>query len=197
MKLFFKLLVVVLLSSGLVQARSANVSDTKAGYNDGCQSARGHYTRSAYKYRHSTRYHSGWRKGKRACARKRHAVKKRHTPKKRHHVKRRTRTHYASCNSEVSWIAFRRGWTHGNRSAKGHFRVDKRGCAAYRQGWVNGYRDCHCGDLKKPDTYAEGYYAGCSSVFSLKIRDDRYYRTRSGYRNGWKQGYRDCRGNYR
>jgi len=164
-------------------------SDGRAGYHDGCRSARGHYTRSSYKYQHSKTYHRQWRKGKRHCARPRKKVVRR-----RHHVKRTV--HYRPCNTQVPWEAFRRGWRHGNRSARGHFYVDRRGCAAYRQGWVNGYRDCHCGDLKKPDTYAEGYYAGCSSTFSLKIRDNYYYKTRAGYRHGWIQGYQDCRGLY-
>jgi hypothetical protein len=35
------------------------------------------------------------------------------------------------------------------------------------------------------------------SVASVKVRDDYYYKTRSGYRHGWIQGYRDCRGMYR
>ncbi len=184
----------LLLLGGTADAKMS--SDSKAGYNDGCRSARGHFTRSAYKYRHSTRYHRSWLRGKKACARRhvkrtRHRV--RHTTTRRHHA----RTRYGACNTEVPWIAFRRGWAHGNRSARGRFYVDHRGCAAYRRGWVSGYRNCHCGELKQPDSYAEGYYAGCSSVASLKIRDDYYYKTRSGYRHGWIQGYRDCRGMYR
>jgi len=174
----------------LVPAYAQTTPDAKAGYHDGCRSARGHYTRSAYKYRHSSRYHRGWLRGKRACART-HA-RKRHVA---HH--RRVRSHAAACNTETPWIAFRRGWRHGNRSARGHFYVDRRGCADYRRGWVSGYRNCHCGDLKRPDSYAEGYYAGCSSVARVRIRDDYYYTTRPGYRRGWIQGWRDCRGIYR
>jgi hypothetical protein len=185
MRILIKVLIVLILSVGMAEGKS---TDSTAGYSDGCRSARGHYTRSKYKYKHSTHYHKAWLKGKRACVRKR-------VTKKHRHVKHRTK--YVSCNTEVPWTAFRRGWRHGNRSAKGHFYVDRRGCAAYRQGWVNGYRDCHCGDLKKPDSYAEGYYAGCVSVASVKVRDDYYYKTRSGYRHGWIQGYRDCRGMYR
>jgi hypothetical protein len=187
---FFKIVLMLVFTIGAVQARSSSTPDYQAGYDDGCSSAKGHYTRSAYKYRHSSRYHSGWLKGKKGC------VKRKVTKRKvrRHRTKK---TYYKSCNSEVPWTAFRRGWNHGNRSAKGRFYVDRRGCAAYRQGWVNGYRDCHCGDLKKPDSYAEGYYAGCVSVSSFKIRDDYYYTTRSGYRHGWIQGYKDCRGIYR
>jgi hypothetical protein len=186
MRVIFKFFILGVLSVGFINAATL---DTKAGYSDGCRTAKGHYTRSAYKYKHSKTYHRGWLRGKRTCKRTR--VKK-HIRKR--HVAKRT---YSSCNSEVPWTAFRRGWNHGNRSAKGRFYVDRRGCAAYRQGWVNGYRDCHCGDLKKPDSYAEGYYAGCVSVSSFKIRDDYYYTTRSGYRHGWIQGYKDCRGIYR
>ena len=186
---FIKTLLILSLSIGWVQAASST-SDKTAGYNDGCRSAQGHYTRSAYKYSHSKVYHRAWRQGKRSCVRKKKKVR-------HHHVRRHKVTHYSPCNTEVSWVAFRRGWRHGNRSARGHFYVDRRGCAAYRRGWINGYRDCHCGDLKKPDSYAEGYYAGCSSVFSLRIRDDYYYRTRSGYAHGWIQGYKDCRAVYR
>lgn len=188
MRHFFTLVLILTMTLGLAQAKTT--SDTKAGYNDGCRSARGHYTRSAYKYRHSTRYHSSWRKGKRACTKK-------HTVKKHTVHRHRSTQKYVACNTETPWVAFDRGWRHGNRSARGHFYVDHRGCGAYRQGWVSGYRDCHCGTIKNPDSYAEGYYAGCSSVFSIKMRDNYYYKTRSGYRHGWIQGYRDCRGNYR
>ena len=188
MKILFRYILMFVLMAGLVQAKV--VSDSKAGYNDGCRSARGHYTRSAYKYRHSTRYHQSWLQGKKACSKK-------HTARKRTVRRRHTARKYVACNIETPWIAFRRGWTHGNRSARGHFYVDRRGCAAYRQGWVSGYRNCHCGNVKNPDTYAEGYYAGCSSTFRTTIRDDYYYSTRSGYRKGWQQGYRDCQGMYR
>jgi hypothetical protein len=97
----------------------------------------------------------------------------------------------------VPWTAYRKGWDDGLRSAKGRFRIDRRGCVAYRRGWVNGYRSCHCGDLKKPDSYAEGYYQGCASTHDIVIRDGYYYRTSPGYKHGWVQGYRDCRGIYR
>lgn len=189
-KKFFVIVIFLIgtITPGLQAA--SGTSDKTAGYNDGCRSARGHYTRSAYKYSHSKAYHNAWRKGKRSCVRKKKKIRRRH-------VHRRKATRYRPCNTEVSWVAFRRGWNHGNRSARGHFYVDRRGCAAYRQGWINGYRDCHCDDLKKPDSYAEGYYAGCSSIFSLRIRDDYYYRTRPGYAHGWLQGYRDCRAVYR
>jgi len=182
------LLMMFVVAVGVANPAQSGTSDKTAGYNDGCRSARGHYTRSAYKYSHSKGYHRAWRQGKRSCVKK----KIRHR-----HVRRHKVIHNRPCNSEVSWVAFRRGWNHGNRSARGHFYVDRRGCAAYRRGWINGYRDCHCGDLKKPDSYAEGYYAGCSSTFSLRIRDDYYYRTRSGYAHGWVQGYKDCRAVYR
>jgi hypothetical protein len=188
MKLLTKLLIIGLVFGTMLHARPAASSDAKAGYNDGCRSARGHYTRSAYKYKHSGAYHKGWLRGKRACKRRKTLKRDR----KRHTSKR-----YRSCNTEVPWEAFRRGWEHGNLSARGRFRVDRNGCAAYRQGWVSGYRDCHCNDLKKPDSYAEGYYAGCVSAPQLTIRDDHYHRTQAGYREGWKQGYKDCRAMYR
>ena len=168
-------------------AQVAQSADAQAGYHDGCMSGRGQYTRSAYKYKHSKVYHRAWRKGKHSCARK----------KKRVHRRYRKVPRHRSCNQEVPWVAFRRGWNHGNRSARGDFYVDRRGCAAYRQGWISGYRDCHCGTLKNPNRYAEGYYAGCSSIFSLKIRDDYYYRTSLGYAKGWIQGYKDCKAVYR
>ena len=187
----FTMLVLFVTVFGLANPLQASASaDAKAGQHDGCSSARGHYTRSAYKYSHSKVYHRAWRKGKRSCVRTKKKIR-------HHHVRHHKVTHSSPCNTEVSWVAFRRGWNHGNRSAKGHFYVDRRGCAAYRRGWINGYRDCHCGDLKKPASYAEGYYAGCSSIFSLRIRDDSYYRTHSGYAHGWMQGYKDCRAVYR
>ena len=187
-RIVIRIMLLLSLTFALTQAALGTVADRQAGYHDGCRSARGHYTRSAYKYSHSKRYHRGWRQGRRACARK---TKVRHP----HHASRKIR--YRSCNSAVPWKAFQRGWYHGNRSARGHFHVDHGGCAAYRQGWVNGYRDCHCGDRKNPHNYAEGYYAGCMSIYSVPIRDDYYYQNYSGYRNGWRQGYQDCRSVYR
>ena len=188
------LLMVIVMAAGVAKpAQTGTSADAKAGYHDGCSSARGHYTRSRYKYAHASRYRHGWLRGKRACARTK--VRKHHRvrhPRAYHH-----RRKVGSCNTEVPWVAFRRGYDHGYRSAKGHFYVDRRGCAAYRRGWVSGYRACHCPDRQKPDSYASGYAQGCSSVSSLKIRDDLYYQTSRGYRHGWIQGYRDCRGMYR
>ncbi len=184
---------ILLLFGGTIEAKTS--ADYTAGYHDGCSSAKGHYTRSRYKYANSSRYHRGWLKGKRACAKKR-PVK---NTKKRKKVVRHTksRNNVGVCNTEIPWTAFRRGWDDGLRSAKGRFYVDRRGCAAYRHGWISGYRSCHCGDLKKPDSYAEGYYQGCSSTNDTMIRDDYYYNRSSKYRKGWIQGYRDCRSIYR
>ncbi len=192
-KSFAKVLLIglLLLLGGSMEARVS--SDYTAGYNDGCLSARGHYTRSAYKYRHSTHYHKAWLKGKRVCL-----TKRKYTKKKRKKIThRRKRAYVGPCNTEVPWVAFRKGWDDGLRSAKGRFYVNRRGCAAYRRGWISGYRSCHCGELKKPDSYAEGYYQGCSSANDIKLRDDYYYGKSSGYRKGWIQGFRDCRGIYR
>jgi hypothetical protein len=189
MKMLLTILTLLVVSIATMQG---GTSDSNAGYSDGCRTAKGHYTRSAYKYKHSKIYHKRWLRGKRACRKK--TVKK-HVRKR--HATKTTKRKYRSCSSEVPWTAFRRGWNHGNRSAKGELEVDPNGCAAYRQGWVNGYRDCHCDDRRKPYTYAEGYYAGCMSVASVKIRNEDYYRNRSGYHHGWTQGYQDCQGVYR
>jgi len=197
MKLFVRMGLIVLLAVGVAGAKTpAGSADSRAGYHDGCSSARGHYTRSRYKYAHSKSYHRAWLRGKRKCA---HRPKARHHRLKRHHARRHhthTRRHVAPCNTQVPWEAFRRGWDHGYRSARGHFFVDRRGCAAYRQGWVSGYRACHCPDRQKPDSYASGYAQGCSSTAHLKIRDNLYYKRSRSYRHGWIQGYRDCRGIY-
>ncbi len=183
------LLTALVMAVGVAKPARTDISaDAKAGYHDGCSSARGHYTRSRYKYAYSSIYHREWLRGKRACVRT--------GVRKQHRVHHHTRT-YGTCNSEAPWIAFRRGYDHGYRSAKGHFYADRKGCAAYRRGWVSGYRACHCPDRQKPDSYAGGYVQGCSSTHELKIRDDLYYRTSRSYYYGWNQGYKDCRSLYR
>ncbi len=158
--------------------------DYRAGYNDGCSSSRGHYTRSAYKYRHSSSYHSGWRKGKRSCTR--HGTSKRKAHRTRQY-------HTKSCNTEAPWVAFQHGWDDGYRSAKGQYRRNSRGCASYRYGWVSGYRSCHCAELRRPDSYVEGYHDGCTSrAGGETIIEEGYYQTSLRYHKGWRQGHNDC-----
>jgi len=105
--------------------------DREAGYSDGCASARGHYTRSSYKYRHSKAYHAAWRQGKRSCRRIR---------KPRRHRSRQLR----HCDTETAWDAFSRGYDDGFRAAKRGTMLHGRGCAAYHRGWESGYRACAC-----------------------------------------------------
>jgi len=194
MRFFIRSFLAVALLVGLTSAhpsgRPISTPDSSAGYHDGCQSARGHYTRSAWKYRHSTAYHRAWLQGKRACARK-HTKKR---TKRRHHVRRKHPVKTAVCDrtDENSWDAFRRGWRDGLRSAKGHFRVDRRGCAPYRRGWISGYRSCKCPQNRRPDTYDRGYYHGCNSVIEFKIKDEYQFLNSTPYRKGWNQGWRDC-----
>jgi len=130
MKVAVKWIVVWAVGFGMLYAGS----DRKAGYNDGCSSGKGHYTRSVYKYRHSKAYHSGWRKGKRACARK---------VKSRRHTRVR---HVRSCNTEVPWEAFRRGYVDGFNAAKRGSQRHGKGCSEYHRGWESGYRSCGCID---------------------------------------------------
>lgn len=184
MRQFLRIIVIgaMLFFGGLVQAKGS--LDYKAGYNDGCSSSRGHYTRSAYKYKNSKSYHKGWRKGKRSCV-KRKRTKRKARSSRKHYVK--------SCNTESPWVAFQRGWDDGYSSAKGRYRRSSRGCAAYRHGWVSGYRSCHCSDKRKAHSYTEGYNSGCiSGAGGVDIKDEGYYRSSSKYRKGWNQGYRDC-----
>jgi hypothetical protein len=180
----------IAVSAGHPSGRPVSTPDAHAGYADGCQSARGHYTRSRYKYRHSTLYKQQWRKGYRACKRKKrtrtHRVKRPHTSALR-----------CDKTTENPWDAFRRGWRDGLRSAKGHFRVDRRGCAPYRRGWISGYRSCKCPKTRRADTYDRGYYHGCNSVIEYKIKDEYQFGRSVPYRNGWNQGWRDCRSIYR
>ncbi len=177
-------------AGGQTESCPTGAADTKAGYNDGCRSGQGHYTRSSWKYTHSSRYRAAWLRGKKACTRTQAPVRPAaRTP--------RSAPAHSSCTNEVSWEAFRRGWKDGYASANGHFYVDRRGCAAYRHGWVSGYRDCHCPETQRPDSYDRGYYHGCHSVYNFKIRDDKQYRHAEAYRVGWDQGYRDCQGRYR
>jgi len=168
---------VLLFSGGAVQAKGT--PDYRAGYHDGCSSARGHYTRSAYKYHHSGTYRSAWRKGKRSCS--------------KHKVHHRRKQSTKRCNTEAPWVAFQRGWDDGYRSAKGQYRRSARGCASYRHGWVSGYRSCHCAAQRRPDSYVEGYHDGCvSRAWGENIREDKYRKSTPRYRKGWMQGYSDC-----
>jgi len=116
---------------GMLYAAGAG-SDRLAGYKDGCSSAKGHYTRSQYKYRYVKAYHDGWRKGKRSCIYK--GRSHRYTGIKRSY----------HCNTEVSWDAFRRGYDDGVRAAKRGIQRHARGCAEYHRGWESGYRSCTC-----------------------------------------------------
>ena len=172
----------LLLFAATAQAKTS--PDYSAGYHDGCTSSKGNYTRSAYKYRHSGAYHRGWRKGKRSCRRYRSSKRKVHRASK-HYTK--------NCTTEVPWVAFRKGWDDGYRSAKGKYYRNSSGCAAYRRGWVNGYRSCHCAVRRTPDSYTEGYYSGCtSSAGDEEIMNEGYYQTSPRYRKGWREGYNDC-----
>ena len=172
----------LLLFAGVAQAKTS--PDYRAGYNDGCSSSRGHYTRSAYKYRHSSTYHSGWRKGKHSCTRHRTSKRK---------VRRRYQYRAKKCNTEAPWVAFQHGWDDGYRSAKGKYRYSDRGCASYRHGWVSGYRSCHCAAQRRPDSYVEGYHDGCASrAGGEEIKEEGYYQTSPRYHKGWMQGYEDC-----
>ncbi len=190
MKVLRNLTLVFSLLIGMTAAhpsgRPVSTPDSSAGYHDGCQSARGHYTRSAYKYSHSEAYHRAWLRGKRACARKK-------TTKTRR-VRRKHTTKAAVCDrtQENSWDAFRRGWRDGLRSAKGGLRVDRRGCAPYRRGWISGYRSCKCPASRRPDTYDRGYYHGCSSVIDFQVKDEYQFLHSAPYWKGWNQGWRDC-----
>jgi len=176
---------VLLLSGSIASAKGS--PDYRAGYNDGCSSSKGHYTRSAYKYRHSGAYHKGWRKGKRVCSKRRTFKRKVH-----HRPVKKQRT--LRCNTETPWIAFQRGWDDGYRAARRGERTEPRGCASYRHGWVNGYRNCHCSEQRRPDSYVSGYYDGCTTrAGEEEIKQEAYYQSSLRYRRGWTQGFSDCR----
>lgn len=164
-------------------AHAKTSPDYRAGYNDGCSSSKGHYTRSAYKYRHSRVYKMAWRKGKRIC-------KKYKKPNRKIRHKTVARNGTKRCATEAPWVAFQRGWDDGYRSAKGRYISDSRGCAAYRRGWVSGYRSCACKDSRDKDKYTSGYYHGCMNSYGYGTEINN--NDSSAYRRGWKQGLEDC-----
>ena len=129
MKQIVRWIVIGILGSGMLLYAGG---DRAAGYSDGCRSAKGHYTRSNYKYRHSKAYHRGWLQGKRGC--KRFRKTRRHTAAKSRHY----------CNTEVDWDAFSRGYDDGFRAARNGTGKHGQGCAAYHRGWESGYRACAC-----------------------------------------------------
>ncbi|NKQ40784.1 MAG: hypothetical protein HF962_04355 [Sulfurovum sp.] len=185
-KEFLRILIVGMLLFFASLAQAKGNPDYRAGYNDGCSSGKGHYTRSAYKYRYSSSYKSAWRKGKRTCT-------KRSKTKRKIRRKPVVKSYAKSCSTEVPWEEFLRGWDDGLRSAKGRYTKERKGCASYRHGWVSGYRSCQCVDDRRVDTYVEGYHSGCkSSTEKDMIRNDSYFQSSPKYHQGWTQGFKDC-----
>ncbi len=182
-----KTLLMLIMSIGWIHA--STTSDKAAGYDDGCRSARGHYTRSAYAYRHSQAYHRAWRRGKRHCT-------SAHPRKHRRRHSRSVRRHY-DCTTTVPWLDFQRGWRQGSHASRAHTYATRRGCGAYRRGWIDGYRNGRRAKHAPKNQYVAGYTSGCSSVESSWIRNDTYYQKYARYRQGWHQGYTDCRSLYR
>ena len=131
MKLIVRAFLIVVFSIGLVYANS----DSKAGYRDGCSSARGHYTRSNYKYKNSWEYKANWRKGKKACTK----YKRKHHRYHRHHKVAR------KCFARPAWVLFRMGYDRGYAAARAGRKIRRiSGCLEYRRGWLAGYRACRC-----------------------------------------------------
>ena len=91
----------------------------RIGYRDGCSSRRGIWMKNVHAYRIFAAYRNGWNAGWRAC--------RRTTPK------------------TPVWNSFARGYNDGCSSARGVWRKNigaYRKFRAYRDGWIQGRRDC-------------------------------------------------------
>jgi len=129
-KFIYRFILIVLFGVTLSYANS----DSLAGYNDGCSSSRGHYTRSAYKYVHSLSYRSHWKKARRVCR----SVKPRHKYHRKH-------KYIHKCNTLTAWDQFKKGYDNGRQAAKRGHKIERiSGCLEYRRGWVKGYHSCKC-----------------------------------------------------
>jgi hypothetical protein len=147
------ILIVFLFLISFLGAQDINYS---AGYDDGCLSAKGNFTKSTFSYDNIPEYKKGWLDGNRECkaisspskAKKSTKRKKRYYSKKRHHYKskRRAKRGYYHCKGNP-WINFSKGWSDGYRSAQGRWRKLSNSCPEYYRGWYEGYNHCKCQSL--------------------------------------------------
>ncbi len=119
---------------------SAEMMDFAAGYDDGCSSARGHFSRSSFAFENIPSYKEGWLKGKKECEIK--GVRR--VKKKRHRVKTRKVKKYAYRCKDNPWITFSRGWDDGYSSARGRWIKRANRCPEYYRGWSEGFDHCKC-----------------------------------------------------
>jgi|GEM_PF-6623462 hypothetical protein len=127
---------------------SAEMIDYAAGYDDGCSSARGHFSKSSFAYENVPSYKKGWLKGKEECKvkhSKRTSHKRKHIKTKRY-VKPKIQDNGLAtygCRANA-WVTFSKGWDDGYRSARGRWKKIANRCPEYYRGWDEGYNHCKC-----------------------------------------------------
>ncbi len=171
MKIIFLIGAILLFNRSL----SAEIMDYAVGYNDGCQSAKGDFSRSESAYKTVPAYKEGWQKGKKECKGKasKKAKVKRHKKRRKHYSKKRRVKHYHKkrvrvarakkrlyrpvatykCKSN-SWLSFSQGWDDGYRSAQGVWTRRNNYCSEYNRGWEEGFNQCKCQELGECVTLA-------------------------------------------
>ncbi len=141
-----KFLIVFIVFSSFMFAESMGFS---AGYDDGCLSAKGNFTKSTFAYDNIPEYKKGWILGNKECKAISASSNQTVKPKKRYkHYSKRRKKHkrYSRCKSNP-WITFSRGWDDGYRSARGRWKKLSNRCAEYYRGWYEGYNHCKCQEL--------------------------------------------------